>query len=102
VMVPCMTVPFLSSIVTVSLASFMRNLTSFMVAVWVDSSDLQRYQHVTTLISRRDNMTSLVRAFRMGAPLPTLEAHQATIEFRQLFCILVLLFEPPREIMEAG
>jgi hypothetical protein len=47
-----------------------------MVAVWVDGSDLQRYQHVTTLISRRDNMTSLVRAFRMGAPLPTLEAQR--------------------------
>ena len=37
VMVPWTTVPFLSSTVTVSLESFMRNLTSFMVGVCVGS-----------------------------------------------------------------
>lgn len=41
VMVPCTMVPFFSSIVTVSLAHFIKNLTSFILAACEESELLQ-------------------------------------------------------------
>lgn len=59
VMVPCTMVPFLSSMVTVSLAHFMRNLLQIRQFTWVSAAEAEAY--LTSFILERGGYGMVVR-----------------------------------------